>query len=73
MAVRTNPRFSIPWILRAAALAKAGRIDEAKASAQRVLDLEPEFTISWLLASNFTGPERAALFGDALRQAGLPE
>jgi tetratricopeptide (TPR) repeat protein len=73
MAVRANPRFSIPWILRAAVLAKTSRIEEAKASAQRVLDLEPEFTISWLMASQFTSPERAVMFGDALRQAGLPE
>ena len=73
MAVRANPRFSIPWILRTAVLAKTGRIDEAKGSAQRVLDLEPEFTISWLLATKFTSPERVAMFGDALRQAGLPE
>jgi adenylate cyclase len=72
MAVRANPRFSIPWILRTAVFAKTGRIDDAKASAQRVLDLEPEFTIKWLMASNFTSPERAALLGDALLQAGLP-
>jgi adenylate cyclase len=73
MAVRANPRFSIPWLLRAAVLAKTGRIDEAKASAQRVLDLEPEFSISRLLATKFTSPERVAMFGDALCQAGLPE
>jgi len=73
MAVRANPRFSIPWLLRAAVLAKTGRIDEAKAAAQRVLDLEPEFSISRLLATKFTSPERVAMFGDALRQAGLPE
>jgi adenylate cyclase len=73
IAVRANPRFSIPWLLRAATFAKTGRIDEAQASAQRVLDLEPEFSISWLLATKFTSPERLAMFGDALRQAGLPE
>jgi adenylate cyclase len=73
MAVRANPRFSIPWLLRAAVLAKTGRIDEAKAAAQRVLDLEPEFSINRLLATKFTSPERVAMFGDALRQAGLPE
>jgi tetratricopeptide (TPR) repeat protein len=52
MAVRANPRFSIPWLLRAAVLAKTGRIDEAKASAQRVVDLEPDFSIR-----RFTGDQ----------------
>jgi hypothetical protein len=50
----------------------AGRIDEAKASAQRVVDLEPDFSIR-----RFTGDQvheaGAAMLGDALRQAGLPE
>jgi TolB-like protein/Tfp pilus assembly protein PilF len=73
MATQANPRFSIPWILRTAALVKIGRIDEAKTSAQRVLDVEPSFTINSFLASNFTSAERLATFGDALRQVGLPE
>ena len=73
MATQANPRFSIPWILRAAALAQAGRIADAKASAQRVLDLQPSFTVSSFLAGNFTSEERLAMLGDGLRQAGLPE
>jgi tetratricopeptide (TPR) repeat protein len=73
MATQANPRFIVPWILRAAALAKAGRIDEAKASAQRVLNLQQSFTISSFLAGNFTSEERLAVLGDGLRQAGLPE
>ena len=70
---QANPRFIVPWILRAAALAKAGRIDEGKASAQRVLNLQQSFTISSFLAGNFTSEERLAVLGDGLRQAGLPE
>ena len=73
MATQANLRFSIPWILRAAALAQAGRIADAKASAQRVLDLQPSFTVSSFLAGNFTSEERLAMLGDGLRQAGLPE
>ena len=72
MAAQANSRFSIPWILRTAALAKLGRIGEAKTSAQRVLDLEPSFTISSFLASNFTSEERLAMLADALRELGLP-
>jgi TolB-like protein/class 3 adenylate cyclase len=72
MAVQVNPRFIVPWVLRAAALAKAGRIAEAKACAQRVLELQPSFTVSSFLAGNFTNEDRLAMLGDGLRQAGLP-
>jgi tetratricopeptide (TPR) repeat protein len=71
MAAQANPRFSIPWILRTAALAKIGRIDEAKASAQRLLDVEPGFTVNSFLACNVTSAERLAEIGCALRVAGL--
>jgi TolB-like protein/class 3 adenylate cyclase/Tfp pilus assembly protein PilF len=73
MAAQANPRFSIPWILRTAALAKVGRIDEAKASAQRLLDVEPGFTVNSFLACNVTSAERLAEIGDALRAVGLRE
>ena len=73
MATQSNPRFSIPWILRTAALAKIGRIDEAKASAQRLLDVEPGFTVNSFLASKVTGGERLAEIGYALLVAGLRE
>jgi hypothetical protein len=53
-------------------LARSGRIDQAKAAAQWVRDLEPNITISSFLAGNFTSPERLAMLGEALRQAGLP-
>ena len=72
MASQANPRFSIPWILRAAALARNGQINQSKFAAQRVLDLEPNFTINSYLAGNFTSQERLAMLGDALRQSGLP-
>jgi len=46
---------------------------EAKASARRVLDLQPGFTIGSLVSGNFTSRERLSMLADALRQAGLPE
>jgi len=73
MAAQANPRFSIPWILRTAALAKIGRIDEAKASAHRLLDVEPGFTVNSFLGCNVTSAERLAEIGDALRAVGLRE
>jgi len=72
-AAQSNPRFSVPCVLQAAALAKLGRIGEAKATAQRLLALEPTFTISSFVAANFTSSERLGLLAEALRQAGLPE
>ena len=60
-------------MLRTASLANLGRGEETRASAQRLLELWPSFTISEYLGSNFTGPERLAMFDEALRRAGLPE
>jgi len=72
-AAQANPQFSIPWVLRTAALANLGRGEETQASAQRLRELWPSFTIGEYLASNFTSPERLAMFDEALCLAGLPE
>jgi hypothetical protein len=68
-----NPRFSVPAYLKTAALARLGREAEAAASARRVLELQPGFTIASLVDSAFTSPERLAMLAEALRLAGLPE
>jgi adenylate cyclase len=72
-AAQANPRFSIPCVLQAASLASLGRIDEAKASAQRLLSLEPTFSVGSFVAVKFTSAERLSMLAEALRQAGLPE
>jgi len=72
-AAQANPEFSIPWVLRTASLANLGRCEETQASAQRLRELWPSFTIREYLGSNFTSPERLAMFDEALRVAGLPE
>jgi TolB-like protein len=72
-AAQANLRFSIPNVLQAAAFASLGRIDEAKASAQRLLSLEPTFTVGSFVGVNFTSRERLSMLAEALRQAGLPE
>ena len=72
-ALQGNPRFSVPAFLKTAALARLGRKAEAAASAHRVLELQPGFTIASLVDSAFTSPERLAMLAEALRQAGLPE
>ena len=72
-AAQAHPRFSPPYWMRAAALAKLGRIDEAKIVAQRLLEVQPQFTIASITSAPFANPEILAALGDALRHIGLPE
>ena len=71
-ASQANPQFSVPCYLLTGALVRLGRLDEAMASSRRVLELQPGFTVSGLVAGNITTPERLAGLASALRQAGLP-
>jgi TolB-like protein len=71
-SVQLNQRFSVCHAFLAAALAALGRIEEARAEGQRVLTLEPTFTINRFLAvAGFD----AAVFkqlSESWRTAGLP-
>jgi tetratricopeptide (TPR) repeat protein len=49
-SIQINPRFSVCHAFLAAALAMSGRVDEARAQAQRALTLEPTFTVNRFLA-----------------------
>ncbi len=74
-AVQANPRFSVMHAIHAAALAQAGRMDEAKAVASRLLALEPNFTIASFGAALFPIFHRDLIgpIETGLRSAGLPE
>jgi adenylate cyclase len=74
-AAQANPRFSAPYYWRAAALALAGRVEEAKAVAKRVLELEPNFQVGPFepLLPGFMAPELWRPLLDGWRLAGLPE
>src|SRR5207244_9667185 len=48
-------------VLQAASLASLGRIAEAKASAQRLLSLEPKFSVGSFVAVKFTSAERLGM------------
>jgi adenylate cyclase len=72
-ATQGQPRFSPPYWMRAAALANLDRIDEAKIMAQRLLEVQPHFTVSSITSAPFANPEILVALGDALRRAGLPE
>ncbi len=73
-AVHANPRFSVLYVLRASALALAGRIEEAKAVARRLLELDPSFRVrAWMEFAGFLLPDILRGVATGLRQAGLPE
>ncbi|MEJ1157303.1 winged helix-turn-helix domain-containing tetratricopeptide repeat protein [Prosthecomicrobium sp. N25] len=72
-AVQANPVHSITYVQLTAALAKLGRLQEAKIAARRVLDLHPAFRFSRQFAGVNCAPELAQVLGDALRAGGLPE
>jgi adenylate cyclase len=72
-AAQSNPRFSFPVVLHVAALAGLGRVNEAKATARRVLELEPKFSVAQFVRSHTGRPDIWNPVGAALRQIGLPD
>jgi adenylate cyclase len=70
-AQRHNPSLPVAYRCIASAFAHLGRDAEAREAAMRVLELDPAFTISPLIA--WGGLARAKLFIEGLRKAGLPE
>jgi adenylate cyclase len=72
-AVQSNPGHSISHMLLAAALAKLGRLEEAKAAAARVLERQPAFRYSRQFSGVDCAPALAASLSEALRVTGLPE
>jgi TolB-like protein len=72
-AVQSNPAHSISYMLLAAPLVKLERLEEARAAAARVLELQPAFRTSRQFAGVDCAPALAAALGEALRVTGLPE
>jgi tetratricopeptide (TPR) repeat protein len=72
-SVQANPRHSITYVQLAAALAKSGRLNEARAAATRVLELHPTFRYGRQFSGVNCAPTLAASMGAALSAAGLPE
>ena len=69
-ALRQNTSNSGTYRCLASAFAHLGRDAEAHAAAARVLEMDPGFTISALIARV---PKNSNLFLEGLRKAGLPE
>ena len=69
---QANPYWSTAHFLLAATHAKLGRLDAAKSAAQRVLELQPGYTISGTCAAFDIHPSIAVPLSEALSLAGLP-
>jgi len=74
LTTQSNPRFTPPLILHAAALGCLDRSEDAKPVVQRLLELQPGLTVATaVLSARYINPAKIAALGDALRRAGLPE
>ena len=72
--VRRAPNFRPAFIFLAAASARLGRLDEARAAAVEVMRIEPGFRIStWMERRPFVDRKDAEHCLEDLRKAGLPE
>ena len=72
-AIQSNPGLSTPHVIFAAALAKSGRIDEARIAVTRVLALQPNLTINGMCAAFGIPRSVAESLSEALQKAGLPQ
>jgi adenylate cyclase len=70
-ALRQNPSYSLAYRFLASAFAHLGRDTEAREAAARVLETDPAFTISELIARG--GQSNTMLTIEGLRKAALPE
>jgi adenylate cyclase len=72
-AIQSSPGLSTLHAIFAAALAKSGRIDEARVAAAHVLALQPNFTINGMCIALGIPRSIATLLFEALQIAGLPQ
>ncbi len=70
-SLRQNPSYSLAHRCLASAFAHLGRDAEAREAAARLLDVDPDFTISAWIARG--GQSNSRLLIEGLRKAGLPE
>jgi len=72
-AVQANPRFSLYYFLQAAALALAGRLEEARPIVAQLLELNPGVRSSEVFEYALLHPSLADRFKEGARLLGLPE
>jgi TolB-like protein/tetratricopeptide (TPR) repeat protein len=72
-AAQANPRFSYPQVIQTAALARAGRLEQAKMVARRVIDIDPRFNVTEFVRAHTGRADIWSPMGDELRRVGLPD
>jgi TolB-like protein/Flp pilus assembly protein TadD len=74
LASQSNPRFTVPHMLHAAALEMLGRREDAMTTVERLLELQPGITVhTAILSARCVNPKAIDALENALRRAGLPE
>jgi adenylate cyclase len=74
LAIQSNPRFTVPQILHAAALGCLDRGGDAKTAVQRLLEVQPSLTVATaILSARYVNPKNIEALENALRRSGLPE
>ena len=73
MAVQAAPRFNLYYFLHAAALAQAGRLEEARAIVEQLLELNPGVQISEVSRYALLHPALGDKLKESARLLGLPE
>ncbi len=71
--IQMSPRFGVAYIILATANWRLERIDEARATLKRLLEIEPGYSIANLADVTIGPPDKMASLIDTLRAAGLPE
>jgi adenylate cyclase len=73
LGVQANPGFSLGHALLVASHANLDRLDAARAAAQRLIEIAPDFTVTGFLRMNLVRPSLMNALAEALRKAALPD
>jgi adenylate cyclase len=72
-ALDRNPDHFPPLTVMAAVYGLAGRIDEARSIVQKILKMDPKFSLETTASGPYKHESDLEAFRDALRKAGIPE
>jgi adenylate cyclase len=71
--VQAAPSFSVGHAMLAASMLRAGRADEAREAARRLLAIQPAFRADWMGHIGHPDPAEVDRLRATLREAGVPE
>ena len=73
LAIQANPNFSVSHAYLVASQVNLGNLAAARAAAQQLLEIAPDFTVGGFVRMDLFRPALMQALGAALRKAGLPE